>query len=82
MSSTKNGAFTSQDLYTFLIGLAVGPITVLAEGLVRSQDLFDDPEKWAIGIASGSLAATGRYVLTVLTQRGLVGKRASGVTTG
>ena len=63
--------FTRQDALTFLIGLAAALAITLAEALVRSQEITDDPEKWAIGLGTGLLAATGRYLLTELTQRGL-----------
>jgi hypothetical protein len=70
--------FTKQDALTFLIGLAAALLIVLGEALVRSEELFDDPEKWAIGLGAGLLAAAGRYLVTELTQRGLVRRGGPG----
>ena len=63
--------FTKQDGLTFLIGLVASLVMVVGEALVRSEELLDDPEKWAIGLGAGLLAAAGRYIVTELTQRGL-----------
>lgn len=69
--------FTRQDAATFLIGLGAALLVVLGEALVRSQELFDDPEKWAMSLCAGLLAAAGRYLVTEVTRRGL-GPRSEG----
>lgn len=64
--------FTRQDLYTFLIGLGAALLFTLGEALIRSQELADDPGKWAIGLGTGMASALGRYLVTELAQRGFV----------
>lgn len=67
-------SFTRQDLFTFLIGMGAAILVPLAEALIRSQEIVDDPIKWGIAVGTGMLTAIGRYLLTELTQRGLTGR--------
>lgn len=62
--------FTKQDAYTFLIGLAVSVVLVIAQALTLEQSILENPSRWALGVLTGVLTATGRYILTYLTQKG------------
>lgn len=67
--------FGKQDALTFLIGLGAALLFTLGEALIRSQDLADDPAKWAIGLGTGLASALGRYLVTELAQRGFVPRK-------
>lgn len=63
--------FTKQDLWTFLIGLGASVVIVVATSLLSSAALFDgNGREWLIGLLTGSLTSTGRYLLTYLAQKG------------
>lgn len=66
--------FTLQDLATFAIGLVVALSFEVGSALIQADDAFADFNVWANGVAIALLTATGRYLLTYLTQRGLTSK--------
>lgn len=65
--------FTKQDGLTFLIGLAAALAVTLGEALIRFEDGGIDLETWATALLTGLIAASGRYVVTWLAQRGVDG---------
>lgn len=65
--------FTKQDAITFLVGLGAALLVTLAQSLIDTQSLTEDPSRWAISLGTGLLAAAGRYLITVLAQRGVSG---------
>lgn len=65
--------FTKQDLYTFLLGLGVTLLVVLAQTLIEADVAawIDDPLPPLVAFLTSMLTSLGRYILTELTQRGL-----------
>lgn len=62
--------FTRQDVYTFAVGLGVALLLQLGSVLVRlDSEQITDWGAWALSLATGLLAATGRYLLTEFSQR-------------
>jgi hypothetical protein len=62
--------FTTQDLYTFLIGLGVAVAWELADKLQDSESITSDPFSWGISVVIALAGASGRWILTYLTQKG------------
>lgn len=63
-------SFTKQDAYTFLIGAAAALAFTLAQAMIETETLAEDPAIWFKNLGVGLLGALGRYLLTELTQRG------------
>lgn len=64
-------SFGKQDLYTFAIGLAVAVIITLGESLATlDAEAGFEFAGWARNLLIGIGSATGRYILTELSQRG------------
>ncbi len=66
--------FTRQDLVTFGIGLGVALAFTLGQGLMSlDSGPVEDWSLWARNLGLGIAGAGGRYIVTALTERGLVG---------
>lgn len=66
--------FTRQDALTFLIGLGAGALVVVGQALLElDSDTTTDLGIWARNLLTGLAAATGRYLVTELAQRGYRG---------
>lgn len=61
--------FTRQDLLTFLLGLAAAVAVPLGHALITfDADTLDELKLWGAALASGLLAAAGRYIATWVPQ--------------
>ena len=62
--------FSKQDAVTFLVGLVVSALFVVGEALVQSEAIAENPTQALFTFLTGLGTATGRYIITFLTQRG------------
>lgn len=70
--------FTRQDFYTFLVGLIASSVLIVAQALLTAEQLFADPGRWGLALATGLLTSLGRYLLTYLAQKGFTSTSGQG----
>ena len=59
--------FTRSDAITFALGLVAAALVPLTAALAQlDSDPVTDWSTWAMGVATGVLAAAGRYLATAL----------------
>ena len=69
--------FTRSDLVTFLLGALAAALVPLGAALAQlDSDPVTDYGTWAMGLATGIVAALGRYLVTAVPAARVAGRAA------